>query len=882
MAHELLRLATAGSVDDGKSTLVGRLLYDTKSILADTMDAIEQVSRDRGLAAPDLALLTDGLRAEREQGITIDVAYRYFSTPNRSFILADTPGHVQYTRNMVTGASTAELALILVDARNGVVEQTRRHAAISALLGVRHIAVVVNKMDLVGFDRDVFESIRAEFDAYARAHGVDDVVAIPISALDGDNVVTRSPRTDWYEGPTLLEHLESVPVGSDPARQPFRFPVQYVIRPQDAEHHDYRGYAGRVEAGTVSVGDAVVIAPSGARSTVVAIDTYDGPLAWAQASQSVTLRLADDIDISRGDLLAAAEAAPDVVRDVGCDGHGRRRAGPRSPAEAAAQGRFAHRPRVGREHRQPTRHRHPRGACGSRPSQPQRHRRGQDPPGRADRVRPLRRDPVHRGLPAHRRPDRGHRGCRDGPDDCRMTAAGAIGSDPAARYPLLLDLAGRATLVVGGGPVAARRAAGLVAAGAQVTVIAPAVCEDLADLAAEGRVSWWPREATAEDVTAGPAGVAGAGTGPEGDTAGAAAGSGSGARPDASRWWLVHTATGDQLVDQEIARRADDAGIWCVRADRAEESAAHTPAIAHGPDGVQVAVSGGGDPGRARAIRDAISDLLATGTLPLRRTRPATAPPGSRRVRGDRVRLSPTRSADAPSRPDAIRASGRVVLVGGGPGDPGLITVAGRQWLSRADVVVTDRLGPTSLLSELGADVTIIDVGKTAGNHPIPQDEINRILVEHARAGRTVVRLKGGDPFVLGRGGEEALHCLAHDVPVEVVPGVTSAVSVPAAAGIPVTHRGITTSLVIASAHAGAGQALDAARTAPQDATLVLLMGLSGTGRDSAGTDHIRARPGNTGRGHQRRVDPPAAHRDRDAGEHRTVTWKPPGFPGRS
>ncbi len=254
MAHELLRLATAGSVDDGKSTLVGRLLFDTKSILADTMDAIEQVSRDRGLAAPDLALLTDGLRAEREQGITIDVAYRYFATPNRSFILADTPGHVQYTRNMVTGASTAELALILVDARNGVVEQTRRHAAISALLGVRHIAVVVNKMDLVGFDRDVFEAIRVEFDAYARAHGVDDVVAIPISALDGDNVVTRSPRTDWYEGPTLLEHLEAVPVGSDPARQPFRFPVQYVIRPQDAEHHDYRGYAGRVEAGTVSVG----------------------------------------------------------------------------------------------------------------------------------------------------------------------------------------------------------------------------------------------------------------------------------------------------------------------------------------------------------------------------------------------------------------------------------------------------------------------------------------------------------------------------------------------------------------------------------------------------------------------------------------------------
>jgi uroporphyrin-III C-methyltransferase/precorrin-2 dehydrogenase/sirohydrochlorin ferrochelatase len=407
-----------------------------------------------------------------------------------------------------------------------------------------------------------------------------------------------------------------------------------------------------------------------------------------------------------------------------------------------------------------------------------------------------------------------------------MSASSTV-ADPAARYPLLLDLAGRATLVVGGGPVAARRAAGLVAAGARVTVIAPAICEDLVDLVAEGVVVWWCREASAADVTSGPTGVApthGAGSA-SGAEAPFQVGNASGADP--SRWWLVHTATGDRLVDEAVARRADDAGIWCVRADSAEESAAHTPAIAQGPDGVQVAVSGGGDPGRARAIRDAISDLLATGALPLRRTRTAPAP-GSRRVRADRVRSNPTRSADAPSRPDAIRAVGRVVLVGGGPGDPGLITVAGRQWLARADVVVTDRLGPTSLLAELGADVTIIDVGKTAGNHPIPQDEINRILVEHARAGRTVIRLKGGDPFVLGRGGEEALHCLAHGVPVEVVPGVTSAVSVPAAAGIPVTHRGITTSLVIASAHAGAGQALDAARSAPPDATLVLLMGLSG------------------------------------------------------
>jgi uroporphyrin-III C-methyltransferase/precorrin-2 dehydrogenase/sirohydrochlorin ferrochelatase len=396
----------------------------------------------------------------------------------------------------------------------------------------------------------------------------------------------------------------------------------------------------------------------------------------------------------------------------------------------------------------------------------------------------------------------------------------------AARYALLLNLRGRAVLVIGGGPVAARRATGLVHAGAQVTVIAPAICEDLVDLVAQGRVSWWPREATGEDVTAGPAGASAAGAGSGGNPAGAAAGSDS--RPHGSRWWLVHTATGDQLVDQEIARRADAAGIWCVRADRAEESAAHTPAIATGPDGVLVAVSGGGDPGRARAIRDAISELLATGALPLRRTRAATTPAGSRRVRTDRVRRHPTRSADAPSRTDAIQAGGRVVLVGGGPGDPGLITVSGRQWLARAHVVVTDRLGPTDLLAELDPDVVIIDVGKAAGNHPIPQDEINRILVEHARAGRTVVRLKGGDPFVLGRGAEEAQYCLARGIPVEVVPGVTSAVSVPAAAGIPVTHRGVTTSLVIASAHAGAGQALDAARSAPRDATLVLLMGLSG------------------------------------------------------
>jgi uroporphyrin-III C-methyltransferase/precorrin-2 dehydrogenase/sirohydrochlorin ferrochelatase len=381
-------------------------------------------------------------------------------------------------------------------------------------------------------------------------------------------------------------------------------------------------------------------------------------------------------------------------------------------------------------------------------------------------------------------------------------SAGPSGRADVSRYALLLDLTGRATLVVGGGPVAARRAAGLVSAGAQVTLIAPAICEDLVDLVAAGHLTWWPREASADDVLAGPH------------------------VEDGSRWWLVHTVTGDLAVDHAIARSAHDLGIWCVRADMAEESCAHVPAVAHGPDGVQVAVSGGGDPGRARAIRNAISTQLSAGALPLRRTRPPVRTPGSRRVRGDGVGPGPTPSHEGSGGPDAI--AGRVVLVGGGPGDPGLITVSGRQWLARADVVVADRLGPTALLAELDPQVQVIDVGKTAGNHPIPQDEINRILVEHARAGRTVVRLKGGDPFVLGRGGEEALHCLAGGVPVEVVPGVTSAVSVPAAAGIPVTHRGITTSLVVASAHAGAGQALDAARAAPRDATLVLLMGLSG------------------------------------------------------
>lgn len=319
--HDLLRLATAGSVDDGKSTLVGRLLYDTKSVLADQLDAVERVSRERGLDAADLALLTDGLRAEREQGITIDVAYRYFSTATRSYVLADTPGHVQYTRNMVTGASTAELALILIDARHGVVEQTRRHLAVTGLLGVRHVAVAVNKMDLVEWSQERFDAIVAEFLRHATRFGIEDVVAVPVSALFGDNVVDRSDRAGWYTGPTLLEHLEAVPVGTDPSAQPLRMPVQYVIRPQSAEHRDYRGYAGRLASGVVRPGDEVTVLPGGGRTTVAGIDRAraDGSLESldvAFAPQSVVLRLADDLDVSRGDLLASADEPSLTTRSL--------------------------------------------------------------------------------------------------------------------------------------------------------------------------------------------------------------------------------------------------------------------------------------------------------------------------------------------------------------------------------------------------------------------------------------------------------------------------------------------------------------------------------------------------------------------------------------
>jgi sulfate adenylyltransferase subunit 1 len=312
----LLRFATVGSVDDGKSTLVGRLLHDSKSVLADQLASVEQVSRSRGHAGIDLALLTDGLRDEREQGITIDVAYRYFATPRRRFILADTPGHVQYTQNMVTGASTAEVAIILVDARHGVVEQTRRHAAITALLRVPHVALAVNKMDLVDWSEARFAEIAEQFTAYARSLGVREVVAVPISALAGDNVVTPSTHTAWYGGPTVLEYLESVPTSDDLTSFPARFPVQCVIRPRTSAHADYRGYAGQVASGVLRIGERVVVLPSGVTTKIAAIDAMGESVPAAWASQSVTVRLADDLDVTRGDLIAPIASPPVTTREI--------------------------------------------------------------------------------------------------------------------------------------------------------------------------------------------------------------------------------------------------------------------------------------------------------------------------------------------------------------------------------------------------------------------------------------------------------------------------------------------------------------------------------------------------------------------------------------
>jgi sulfate adenylyltransferase subunit 1 len=310
---QLLRFITAGSVDDGKSTLIGRLLHDSKSIFEDQFSAIAKTSEKRGMSTVDLSLLTDGLQAEREQGITIDVAYRYFATPERKFIIGDTPGHEQYTRNMVTAASTANLAIILIDARKGVLTQTRRHTYLASLVGVPHVVLAVNKMDMVGYSQARFDEIVGEYKAFAAQLQLHDVHCIPMSALNGDMVVERGPDLDWYQGPTLMHLLEHIEIDHDVNTSDFRFPVQWVCRPQTGEHHDFRGYMGRIEAGEVSVGDEITVLPSGRKTTVKEIVTYDGSLQTAFAPQSVTLTLSDEIDISRGDMFVSSSAHPPRV-----------------------------------------------------------------------------------------------------------------------------------------------------------------------------------------------------------------------------------------------------------------------------------------------------------------------------------------------------------------------------------------------------------------------------------------------------------------------------------------------------------------------------------------------------------------------------------------
>ena len=314
---QLLRFITAGSVDDGKSTLIGRLLHDSKSIFEDQYSAISKTSEKRGMTAVDLSLLTDGLQAEREQGITIDVAYRYFATPKRKFIIGDTPGHEQYTRNMVTAASTANLVVILIDARRGVLVQTRRHTYLASLVGVPHIVLAVNKMDMVDYSQARFDEIVTEYKAFAAQLNLHDITCIPLSALVGDMVVDRGEQLNWYQGPTLMEKLESVEIDHDVNTTDFRFPVQWVCRPQTEEYHDFRGFMGRIEAGEVSVGDEVTVLPSGRTSRVKEIVTYDGNLQTAFAPQSITITLHDEIDISRGDMFVKADAMPTVAKEFG-------------------------------------------------------------------------------------------------------------------------------------------------------------------------------------------------------------------------------------------------------------------------------------------------------------------------------------------------------------------------------------------------------------------------------------------------------------------------------------------------------------------------------------------------------------------------------------
>ena len=417
---DMLRLATAGSVDDGKSTLIGRLLFDSKAIFEDQLAAVERTSKERGEDYTNLALLTDGLRAEREQGITIDVAYRYFATPRRKFIIADTPGHIQYTRNMVTGASTADLAIVLVDARNGLTEQSRRHAFLTTLLRVPHLVLAVNKMDLVDYDAAVFERIAEEFSSFATKLEIGDLTFIPISALHGDNVVQRSANMPWYDGPSLLHHLEHLHIASDRNLIDVRFPVQYVIRPHQATDpalHDYRGYAGQVAGGVLKPGDEVMHLPSGLTTTIARIDTARGPVSEAFPPMSVTLLLADDLDVSRGDMLCRPHNQPPAAQDVEAmvcwmaDASALTR-GPQADREAHDQDREGDRPRPAL----PARREHPAPGRGRHPARPERDRAGEpaaDPAGVRRPVHPQprhrRHDPDRRGDQRHRRGGRAHR-----------------------------------------------------------------------------------------------------------------------------------------------------------------------------------------------------------------------------------------------------------------------------------------------------------------------------------------------------------------------------------------------------------------------------------------------------------------------------------------
>ncbi len=435
---ELLRFATAGSVDDGKSTLIGRLLLETKQIFEDQLEAVERTSRDRGFDYTNLALLTDGLRAEREQGITIDVAYRYFATPRRKFIIADTPGHVQYTRNMVTGASTADLALVLIDARKGVLEQSRRHSVIASLLQVKHLVLCVNKMDLVDYSQERFDEICDDFIGFAGKLDIDDLTFIPISALHGDNVTAHSPNTPWYEGSTLLHHLEHLYIGSDRNLIDVRFPVQYVIRPMSHEYHDYRGYGGQVASGVLRPGDEVVVLPSGFTTTIAGIDEYGGPIDEAIPPMSVSVRLANDVDVSRGDMICRPNNMPAVTQDVDamvCWFHEQ----PLRPGrDLRDQAHDAHHQGAGAVVAVPARREHASPRRGLRRARAQRSRPGHDAHRGAAVRRRVPAEPHHRELHPDRR---GHlRDRRRGDDPRRLTMGrslltGVPGSLPLARSP---------------------------------------------------------------------------------------------------------------------------------------------------------------------------------------------------------------------------------------------------------------------------------------------------------------------------------------------------------------------------------------------------------------------------------------------------------------